>query len=127
MPKLTANKLLQSFSWDFSGNKGQNGIAGTYQTGIQIPQGAIFTIFYFYCFASAAPVPTSQSISIGTSLNNSLVGNINAGNFTTADTIQLGEPNAPSMDNSLNILFTLSGPTLTSGIVRMYIEYLYGN
>jgi hypothetical protein len=119
------NFFSLSFIYDFNVN---GGAIATYNAGIQIPQYAAFQLYSFIVGDTvlvSSGGPGATTISIGTSLSPALI-------YTSTDVsfnapflyVNTGTFGYSVMDNTENILLTISGAALTAGNFRTYITYL---
>lgn len=121
---MVAQKLIQAFEFNTNRTKVR---FGNYVSGVQLPAGAWvtgFTVFTQVTFTSAfAPM-----LSFGTILTPGL--------FTGPDPMGLYVSGAAGiswipvkppkvMDDSLNVIFNISGNVILTGALKCFIEYIY--
>lgn len=115
---LTAPQLFQSFKYDFSVT---GGATGTQLTGIQLPNNA--RVFSFALFTPGGVTAVGATITIGTATTANLFGTF-AGNQTSGwFLLRAATAIVSPMDNTLNVLITISAAPITAGIFEGYFQY----
>jgi len=120
--KSGAQLLFIAGTYDFSLSRGtlgqSNGALGRYNSGIQLPNGALLHSGIYYIHTALTGNPGFNLLA-GTAVN--LFGGI----------VNPPGPGFPggagtglyTMDNSLNIVFEIQGNILLSGVVTLYLQY----
>lgn len=120
--RLAGNLLDQSYLYDF----GINGAVGVHNFGIQIPAGAFFFVSSMLFMTTVIPNSGGSIFSIGTIITPGLLGVLTLGSPAAPGNsfTQFGTTTGGAMDNTLNLVMTITGDSYVAGILQGTFQYL---